>query len=40
MRCVRGRAHELPIKMPARNTSVPPTTTWNAADMNGVSMYR
>ena len=30
--------YALPIKMPARNTSVPPSTTWNAADRNGVSM--
>ena len=32
------RSHELPISMPARNTSTPPTTTWNAAERNGVSM--
>jgi hypothetical protein len=31
-------AHELPMAMPARNTSTPPTTTWNAAASNGVSM--
>ena len=30
--------YELPIRIPARNTSAPPTTTWNAADRNGVSM--
>ena len=30
--------YELPIRMPARNTSVPPSTTWNAAERNGVSM--
>jgi hypothetical protein len=31
-------AHELPIRMPARNTSAPPMTTWNAAVRNDVSM--
>ena len=30
--------HELPIRIPAANTSTPPTTTWNAAARNGVSM--
>jgi hypothetical protein len=30
--------YELPINIPARNTSTPPTTTWNAAERNGVSM--
>ena len=30
--------YELPINIPARNTSTPPTTTWNAACRNGVSM--
>ena len=30
--------YELPINMPAENTSTPPTTTWNAAARNGVSM--
>jgi hypothetical protein len=34
----RHRAYELPIRMPAANTSTPPTTTWNAAARNGVSM--
>ena len=34
-----GERHELPIKIPAMNTSTPPTTTWNAACRNGVSMY-
>src|ERR1700733_9186493 len=32
--------HELPIQIPTANTSTPPTTTWNAADSNGVSMWR
>ena len=31
-------AQELPMAMPARKTSTPPTTTWNAAASNGVSM--
>ncbi len=30
--------HELPIRIPAAKTSTPPTTTWNAAARNGVSM--
>jgi len=30
--------YELPIRIPARNTSAPPTTTWNAAARKGVSM--
>ena len=30
--------YELPINIPAMNTSTPPTTTWNAACKNGVSM--
>src|SRR5262245_38593442 len=30
--------YELPMRMPARKTSVPPITTWNAAERNGVSM--
>ena len=30
--------YELPINMPATNTSTPPTTTWNVARSNGVSM--
>src|SRR5208283_4495541 len=33
-------AHELPIKIPARNTSAPPSATWNNADAHGVSMNR
>src|SRR5207244_1969858 len=32
--------YELPITIPAMNTSTPPTTTWNAAAKNGVSMKR
>ena len=31
--------HELPIKIPVKNTSTPPTTTKNAACKNGVSIY-
>jgi len=31
-------SHALPIRTPATNTTTPPTTTWNAADKNGVSM--
>ena len=27
-----------PIRIPLKNTSTPPTTTWNAAARNGVSM--
>ena len=30
--------HELPIKIPAAKTKAPPTTTWNAACRNGVSI--
>src|SRR5437867_1016957 len=30
--------YELPMRMPARKTSVPPITTWNAAERNGVSI--
>jgi hypothetical protein len=30
--------YELPIRIPVRNTSTPPTTTWNAAVRKGVSM--
>ena len=30
--------YELPIRMPAAKTSTPPTTTWNAAARNGVSI--
>ena len=30
--------YELPINMPARNTSTPPTTIWKVAARNGVSM--
>ena len=30
--------HALPMRMPARKTRTPPTTTWNAALRNGVSM--
>jgi hypothetical protein len=30
--------HELPMTMPAMNTSAPPTMTWNAALRKGVSM--
>src|SRR5262249_20244883 len=36
----RERGHELPINIPATNTSTPPTTTWKVAARNGVSMYR
>ena len=31
-------AHALPIRIPVTNTSTPPSTTWNAACRNGVSM--
>jgi hypothetical protein len=31
-------AHALPIQMPAMKTRTPPTTTWKAAESNGVSM--
>src|SRR5262249_12678801 len=31
--------YELPMRMPARNTRVPPTTTWNVAERNAWSMY-
>ncbi len=31
--------HELPINIPEMNTNTPPTTIWNAAFRNGVSMY-
>jgi hypothetical protein len=34
------RFHELPIKIPARKTSAPPSATWNNADAHGVSMNR
>src|SRR5215468_7704222 len=27
--------YELPMRMPARKTNVPPITTWNAAERNG-----
>ena len=37
--CHRG-CYELPIRMPATNTSVPPSIIWNAADRNGVSIQR
>ena len=30
----------LPIRIPARKTSTPPTRTWIAAASNGVSMNR
>src|SRR5215472_12989395 len=30
--------YALPIRMPAAKTSTPPTTTWNAAARNGVSI--
>lgn len=33
---VRGQPD--PINTPALNTSAPPSTTWNAARKNGVSM--
>ncbi len=33
-------SHELPIKIPARKTSAPPSATWNTADAHGVSMNR
>ena len=36
----RPPIHALPIRMPAANTSAPPTTTWRAARRNGVSMNR
>src|ERR1700756_1661107 len=32
------RAYEPPMRMPVIKTSTPPTTTWNAALRNGVSM--
>jgi hypothetical protein len=35
---IRWSPYELPIKIPAANTSAPPTMTWNAACKNGVSM--
>lgn len=28
----------LPIRIPVRNTSTPPSTTWSTADTSGVSM--
>lgn len=31
--------HELPINIPTRNTSTPPTTASNPACKNGVSIY-
>ena len=40
LKLVRFVRYELPIKIPARNTRVPPSTIWNAAERNGVSMYR
>jgi hypothetical protein len=38
--CLHGLAssQELPIRIPVRKTSTPPTTTWNAAESRGVSM--
>jgi hypothetical protein len=38
--CIRltDHPHELPMRMPARNTSTPPMMTWNAAVRNGVSI--
>jgi hypothetical protein len=33
-----GTHHAPPIRMPAARTSPPPSTTWNAARKNGVSM--
>src|SRR5579863_648881 len=33
------RPHELPINIPVKNTSTPPTPTRNAACKNGVSIY-
>ena len=38
----RGPGHDnyaFPINIPKMNTSVPPTTTWNAACRKGESMY-
>ncbi len=32
------RVYELPIRMPARNTNAPPTTTWIAEENSGVSI--
>src|SRR5216684_7279547 len=32
-------SHELPMRIPVKNTSTPPTTTKNAACKNGVSIY-
>jgi hypothetical protein len=32
--------YELPIRIPAKNTSTPPRTTWKAAERNGVSINR
>jgi len=32
--------YELPINMPAMNTSAPPKAIWNVACRNGVSMKR
>jgi hypothetical protein len=31
-------AYDMPIRMPVAKTSRPPTTTWKAAEMSGVSM--
>jgi hypothetical protein len=38
--CYDGIFHELPIKIPAKKTSAPPSATWNNADAHGVSMNR
>ena len=33
-------AYAAPIKMPTASTMAPPSTIWNTACRNGVSMYR
>jgi len=35
---VARQTYELPIRIPVRNTSTPPTTTWKAAERKGVSI--
>ena len=35
----RAVRQALPMRIPVRNTSTPPSTTWKAACRNGVSMY-
>ena len=37
--CWRVNFHEMPIKIPARKTSAPPSMTCSRADTRGVSMY-